>query len=323
VGGGNGNRNVRDNDGKTQLDLIRSTPLIQSDLVDMLVELLHQHGALDNLPNWDRIEVSPASGQVPATVFRKGTNDWNRFTLLETILNYYVGGYEFRYRGTGMLARLPDGSPIPGSVFTPTPNANTMSFPDLTRGLIVRPSHDSSNSTRISVNLLNSTNGIDCSKDVPLEFGDVVEIPERDHSLGDAPVGLTIGQADSIVSYLKGNAHLVVRDQKADLPLEPYSDLSYIGAVLHQEAAQQLLLSSSDLAHVIVSRHDPKTGKERQWILDCSVSRKPQEAMRPPSRRGIRLPGQNFPYSSTDGNTPPVPDFRLRDGDVIEVPEKP
>ena len=51
----------------------------------------------------------------------------------------------------------------------------------------------------------------------------------------------------------------------------------------------KLLLSSSDLSHIKVSRH--QGDQELQWVLDCS---KPETA----------------------------PDFWLRDGDVIDVPEK-
>ncbi len=53
-----------------------------------------------------------------------------------------------------------------------------------------------------------------------------------------------------------------------------------------------LLLASSDLSRVKVTRHDPVSAKAREWLLDCS-------------------------------DTKPTPAFWLRDGDVIEVPEKP
>ena len=52
----------------------------------------------------------------------------------------------------------------------------------------------------------------------------------------------------------------------------------------------KLVRASSDLSRVKVIRRDPKTGKKREWVLDCS------------------------------GDNPPF--FWLRDGDVIEVPEK-
>src|SRR5258707_5689333 len=145
-----------------------------------------------------------------------------------------------------------------------------MPLPDLTRVIIARPGHGSTNETRMAVNLLDSTDGIDCSKDVPLEFGDVVEIPERNHSLGDGSGGLTGSQGDAIVNYLKGNVQLVFRNQKVGLPLYPNEYQSSIGAMLGKAEAKKLLLSSSDLSRVKVSRRDPKTGKKREWILDCN-----------------------------------------------------
>jgi hypothetical protein len=59
----------------------------------------------------------------------------------------------------------------------------------------------------------------------------------------------------------------------------------------HGKAARAALTSGSDLARVKVTRRDSKTGKTNEWILDCS-------------------------HNDT-------PDLWLRDGDVIEVPEKP
>jgi len=303
--------NVRSNDGKTPLAVLKerlATNVLspeQKTLAGQLADLLRQHGALDNLPNWDRITVSRPSANFSFTIFRKGTNDWNQFTLLETILNYYESSQMF---------------PVPrgNNTWESFPAKSMMLFPDLARVVIVRPSHGSTNQTRIAINLLNSTNGIDCSKDVPLAFGDVVEIPERDHSLGDQLGGLTSSQRDSIVNHLKGNVQLLVRDQKVELPLYPIGYDLTIGAVLRQPEAQKLLLSSSDLSRVKVSRHDPKTGKKREWILDCSNAQSPSN--------GLPVFGQNrFVFNSQSGgdNQPPAPDLRLRDGDVIEVPEKP
>jgi hypothetical protein len=54
----------------------------------------------------------------------------------------------------------------------------------------------------------------------------------------------------------------------------------------------QLLLASSDLARIKLIRGDPTTGQKRELIVDCS-------------------PGA------------PAPTVWLRDGDVIEVPDKP
>jgi hypothetical protein len=53
-----------------------------------------------------------------------------------------------------------------------------------------------------------------------------------------------------------------------------------------------LLLASSDLTRIKVTRHDLPTGLPHEWVVDCSDAK-------------------------------PAPDLWLRDGDVIEVPEKP
>jgi ankyrin repeat protein len=281
--------NARDNEGETPLSLVSRS---KDTNAPQIAALLRQYGAVENPANWDRIEVNRLSGLDPFVVFRKGSNDWNHFTLLETILDYYETGFKYRSLGSpGMESSIFDHQ-IPGGLPLPKPRENTMPFPDLTHVVIVRPSHDSTNLTRITVNFGDSPNVVETSKDVSLEFGDMVEIPQRDHSLGDSPWRLTDNQISSMTDYLHGTAHLVTRDQKADLPLDPYGNASCIEPVLGQPEARRLLLTSSDLSHVKVTRHDSKSGKESEWIVDCTTSQ-PADAQ-----------------------------IRLRDGDVIDVPEK-
>ncbi len=166
-------------------------------MAGQLADFLRQHGALDKLPDWDRITVSRPAANFSQAVFQKGTNDWNQFTLLETIFNQYKD-----YK--------PNSTPFPSIL-----------FPDLARIVILRANHGTTNLTRIAVNLLNSTNGVNCSKDVPLEFGDVVEIPEREHALGEKAVGLTENQKGVIFGYLKGNVQLVMHDLTVELVMNP------------------------------------------------------------------------------------------------------
>ena len=47
--------------------------------------LLRQNGAVDDLPNLDRIEVRRPSANYSAIAFQMGTNGWNEFSLLELI----------------------------------------------------------------------------------------------------------------------------------------------------------------------------------------------------------------------------------------------
>jgi ankyrin repeat protein len=225
--------NMRNDDGKTPLDLLKDkiaqssfrayspeTVAKQKAFANELAALLRQHGALDVLPDWDRITVGRPSAKYSAVIFYKGTNDWNRFTLLDTILNCYQSSHSFG-----------------GGTITPAGMSQVMQFPDLARVTILRHTRGSTNEMRIPVNLLNSTNGVECSKDVPLEYGDVVEIPERNHALGDHPVGLTDSEAKSITDYLKGSVLLVTHDQKVELSIYPSAAGSELGSVVCQEEA--------------------------------------------------------------------------------------
>ncbi|MGA2853418.1 MAG: hypothetical protein ABSE90_04735, partial [Verrucomicrobiota bacterium] len=230
--------------------------------------LLREHGALDNLPEWNRIAVTRPGSNYSRPIFYKGTNDWNHFTLLELLY--------FPARNQGI--------------------ADYLKFPDLANIVIVRPGTNSTEFRRIPVNLLDATNGLDCTRDVPLEFGDVVEIPEREHSLAEAQVFLTREQEIAILNHFRNQqneAKLVVAGGAAvQLPLQPF--YSIIGDVLSRGKALAALTSSSDLSRVKVTRRDTKTGKTEMWILDCS-----------------------------NRNNQGTPDFWLRGGDVIEVPVKP
>ena len=292
--------NLRNFGGMTLLNTLKNnlksaTPSDQV-AINKLADLLRQHGALDVFPNWDRITISRPSVKFSEPVYYQGTNGWNRFTLLEAVLNFY---------GSSRTHSVSQGN---GTVFNYSADS-ILPFPDLSRVIILRPSHGSTNQTRKAVNLLNQTNDIDCSKDVPLEFGDVVEIPEREHALGDKSIGLTDAQRETLFSFLKASVRLVVRGQNVEIPVYPCFDSS-LSSVLEKSEARNLLLSSSDLSQVKVIRHDPKSGKKREWIMDCWPL--PESSVR---GGGIPLHGSNQPE-------PPYSELWLRNGDVIEVPEK-
>ncbi|MGA2854740.1 MAG: ankyrin repeat domain-containing protein, partial [Verrucomicrobiota bacterium] len=211
--------------------------------------LLREHGALDNLPEWNRITVSRPAVNFSGTVFQRGTNDWNHFTLVELIFDCYYNG--------------------PISV-----NSKSLSFPDFGHIVIVRPNAIGSASKRIQVNLLNSTNAVDCTKDMSLEFGDTVEIPEREHTLAEKDdwIGTQIQKIIQCLRDKAGEVNLVVGGgQTIQLPLKYFDPVDcHIGRVLTSPPAQSVLTSQSDLSRVKVTRRDPKTGKTEMWILDCS-----------------------------------------------------
>jgi ankyrin repeat protein len=281
------NPNVRTGNGKTPLDELKDfvqqhtsgpqpgmvDPAKQIKLAGELADLLRQHGALDNLPNWDRIAVSRPAANFSADIFRQGTNHWNHFTLLELIYRTHES-----YRQQ-------------------TP------FPDFIRVTVVRPGANGAAEKRIEVNLLTATNTLDFARDLPLEFGDVVEIPERGHTLAEQDIWLDNEMRKLIWHFREtaGEVRLVVAGgQTVQVPLNNWTPSgTYLGEVLRSSAAQNALTSGSDLSRVKVTRRDLKTNKADERILDCS-----------------RINFVNgYPYWNS-------PDLLLRDGDVLEVPLK-
>lgn len=264
--------------------------------VEKTIPLLRQHGALDKLPAWNCITVNRPSTGFSAPVFMDNPSHWNRFTLLELLMNNNF-----------------DHSHLP--------------FADLAHVTIVRPSRNSTNETRIAVNLLDATNGIDISKDVPLLFGDVVEIPEHEHALSENANMFTGQQYDELVAYTHKKVKLIAHGKTAELAIDRNSVNALIGVVLGWTDARRILSSASDLAHVKVTRRDPQTGVSHEWTLDCTTEPDASNESGPhPRRTPRRLPGSipgglggtgiyNVGASS--------PDFWLENGDVIEVPDRP
>lgn len=265
--------NTRDNAGLTPLDRAKGkgdqsipvspgaqpqTPPQKTDIM----ALLRKHGALDNLPDFNSIRVTRASIANPLVVFLKDTNSINHFTLLEVILSFYGNSSDNR------------GLP----------------YPDFSKVIIHRPVAGKPDANKeITVNLLTITNTFDCAKDTWLEFGDVVEIPEREHTLAEEPFGVLPNQRQELSHCLKGEATFMVRGQNAELKLDGTAYTCRLQLALGR--IQNLLRSSSDLSRVRISRIDPTTGKTNVIITDSKLSQ---------------------PYN-----------VWLRDGDVIEVPDKP
>ena len=302
--------NVRNNQGQTPLDVIKDE-LAPSNIdsgtkasLNQIAALLRSHGALDRLPHWDRITVRRPATDFWMTVFQEGTNDWNRFTLLETILNFYE------------LQKMHSSPPYAPYAMAGGPGADMLPFPDLARVVIVRHPRGTTNETRLKINLLDGANSVDGSRDMPLEFGDVVEIPEREHTLAEADTN-TPALLKAMLGFLRskaGSVRLIIDGgQTIQVPLDELEpDRCYLANLLQSPQAQNVLTTDSDPSRVKVTRRDPATGRKREWVL-------PVSNWHPPRNEFPYLPsraGRNGPQSAAE------PNLWLRDGDVIEVPQK-
>lgn len=277
--------NIQNKDGRTPLDLTKpqqpgppgiavpARSLRPSSAADskagpeQIGELLRAKGALDEFPNFSRIRVARGTLS-PHPVIFEGTNSQNRFTLMEALATFY------KPTSDGFHSSYPQ---------------NTMPFPDLKKIRIQRWSGSKPGDKKeIPVNLLTESGTIDCAKDVPLEFGDVIEIPEREHTLAESRVGLTSEQQRQLATCTERTVKVIVRGESAEIRLT--GNNAWLSGALNYREVQNILRSTSDFSRIKITRTDPTTKQTRQLVV--------QQVFGPD-------------------------DLWLRDGDVIEVPDKP
>ncbi len=241
-----------------------------------IAALLKSHGAIEELPDFSSIRITRSGRSQPLIVFRSSTNRANHFTLLEVIA----------------CISSPPGSP--GSISSP----GFIPFLDLTRILIHRPdpAHPAQHED-LKAALLSASGGLDCSKDVPLQFGDVIEIPEREHSLAERADGLSQEQRNDLEPCLSRKVSFVVKGHATEVTLYGRTGDTYLSQAMRAPAIQAILLSSSDLTAVRVKRTDAATHEVKEFTQDVRAF--------------------------WNGSQLWTNDLWLRDGDVVEVPEQP
>lgn len=262
---------------------------------DKIISLLKAHGADEFLQR--RGFISAVRGpRDRVNIFSKGTNDLNRYTLMEFLAAVYENsGYDFP-------------------------------FPDFGKVVVYRLEGKTEKPLLVNVAALMAVTN--CAGDLPLEWGDNVEIPMADHPVNAQWTGVaaaTYGDADPrsatltsclqrTVRFSAGGTNLSTQlgvwilDTRTGHGAKARQPLFRLSAVVRRDNRfRSLLRSSSDLSRVTVTRTDPQTKETTKMTFDLNA---------------VALPDMS--YSS--GNQPPIPwahDLWLRDGDVIEVPEKP
>src|SRR6185295_16425584 len=145
-----------------------------------LAELLRKHGALADLPRLDSIQISRQPYQPPIKIFDRGTNDWNQFTLFEVL------GVKL-----GLLAAVPSGETrsrerldllVMNGDFG---RGRSLQNPDFAHVLLRRAASNGRTWKETTVDLSSALKSGDCSRDLALEWGDVVEILAEDRPQND------------------------------------------------------------------------------------------------------------------------------------------
>jgi ankyrin repeat protein len=288
--------NARDNNGNTALVMTgrppRGAPSNQAEFADFLRE----HGAVEDLPLLDRIEIRRPSANYRATVFAKGTNDYNHFTIFELLAAHY-----------GFISTSSDAVPIQGHFERESFTVEkSLAFPDLAHVLIRRPVSGGTDRMVTDPHLGAALSSGNCAGDVALQWGDVVEIPEADHPISAVWQGLSAEDLALLNQCLKRVVQVTVKGQSTNVVLSAqtrvpgqttFGPFAKIYAQIPQFSLwpvlvqSGLLRASSDLSRVKVRRRDSQSGQIYELLFDCS-----------------------------DPHSPP--DFWLRNGDEVNVAEK-
>jgi ankyrin repeat protein len=262
---------------------------VSPDNEQKIVELLTQAGGLANLPKRNQIEVR--RGVNTAFTMYKDSQGRNRYSLLEVI----AASYNFLTQHTSgrWLHDAPFRAQMFGGIESP------IRFPDFKKVVIYRRTENSAKQTPINVDLDKILNTANCSQDTMLEWGDVVEIPEADHPVDLNWPGLSDEIVTTFTNCTSREVTIKIKDESTTLKLAASFHDPGNGPCQSTHASfmlrsvldnSKLIRVSSDLSRVKVTRTDPATKKTTEWIVDCT---NPKES-----------------------------DIWLRDGDVIEVPEK-
>ena len=246
-----------------------------------LKALLSKHGVSILTPRLGMITLCRGNRNQMTSVLKENPNIWNQFTLMEATLEFAQG---------------------------------SVSWPELDKVRVFR--REAPGKTKeIPVNMAEIFKGN--GKDMALEWGDVVDLPEMDHAASLNTVYWTFSNNEktnlnqmllrTVTVEAKGMTNQVqwvpfpppgYRRMPSALQHPLGSDMGvYSSAWLSRflNENRDLFLATSDLMRVAVVRTDPKTGKRLEIFVDAHLA----------------------------NGTLPANDLWLRDGDVIKIPEKP
>jgi ankyrin repeat protein len=250
-------------------------------------ELLRQRGALDEVPRLDQIQLSRPTTRYSTALLIRDKESRNQFTLLEVLAIQFeiLGRSGFEER---VICR-------PNQM-----NNNSLTYPDFAHIRIRKSAADLKTWEEKPVDISALFESGDCSVDVPVAWGEVIQLPELDHSLYESWGGFSHKQLENLKKCLSRSIRISVKGETKSLELAPDINLGssdiqimkatpfWLKAVLR---TSPLVLASSDLSRVKVTRRSSTSGQTQEWLIDCS------------------------PNSQ-------APDLWLKDGDLIEIPEK-
>ncbi|MEO7298692.1 MAG: ankyrin repeat domain-containing protein [Verrucomicrobiota bacterium] len=282
--------NLQNKQGQTLLGILKTWGATSTTIngqvvtVQELKDLLEKFGANEKVERLIQIAVT-RDGAPRYPIFYKGTNSWNRFSLLEAFGAAYLSN-----------SRVNGFPQFPASAFR---------FPSLTKVKIHRL--EANGERVIAVDLEAILKSGDCPKDMWLEWGDVIEIPEADHKVNESWKGFPKEILEIFPKCLARQVSISVKGETKSITLAPllqqaaykpndetekYAATDFYPWLNDVVSKSGLLRTSSDKTRVKVTRINPVTKKSEEQIFNLE---------KPDSQNNLWL----------------------RDGDVVEIPEKP
>ena len=174
-----------------------------------IIDLLLKAGGNENLQRMTRISVSRNSSVTGDAIFYKGSNSFNHYTLFDLLANHYASP-SWRPNGQPSNPGLEKVNQLPG-----------LPFPDFGKIKISRLEKDGRTNT-IVADLEAALNSGDCLKNVPLQWGDILEIPESDHNVNEIWQGLADPVKETLKKCLGSEVAIVIKGRTNQVTLAPY-----------------------------------------------------------------------------------------------------
>ena len=227
-----------------------------------IADLLRKAGASEAMQRLSFITISRQQRNLSRQWFYKGTNSYNRHTLFELLASFYASVGK---------SDLPLGRP------------DSLPFPDFANVKIQRLKPQGG-SEEIKVDLNAILKAYDRSKDIWLEWGDTVEVPELDHKVNERPSYFDEGIRAALTKCLERKVDVIVKGQPTSVTLRPKSFANVGPGEVAVKVSDGVVLSdfrlaavvngagvlraSSDLTRVKVKRVDPPTGQPQEMIFN-------------------------------------------------------
>jgi hypothetical protein len=268
---------------------------------NQIEDLLIKAGADANYNRRHAIWTCDPAGTPKMEVFQCPTNSINHYTLLDFLATLYQANSE-QLPGIGWQATHAH------------PN-DLVPFPDFARVAIHRLDGKRDKVLHVNVSdILQSGNG---SKDVALQAGDLIEIPEQEHKVADQWFALSQANVTALNKCLVRSVRLVAQGRTNVIALAPSLGIAQQTAYMPTRMTLRPDLGTNWLAEALLGRKPDTIVRSFDLdtvVRDSNVRLNTWDLTRVRLKRG----GAKMTFDLT---AKPAPEVWLEDRDVIEIPE--